>query len=44
MTIKEKTLLKLEKDKLANRANELSLKIKDHEDKVSKDIEKTQKR
>jgi hypothetical protein len=44
MTIKEKTLLKLEKDKLANRANDLSSKIKEHEDKVSKDIEKTQKR
>lgn len=37
-TCKEKTMLKLEKDKLNNKANELQKKIKDHEDKVSKDI------
>ena len=37
-TCKEKTMLKLEKDKLNNKSNDFTKKIKDHEDKVSKEI------
>jgi len=37
-------LLKLEKDKLQKRVNEIQRKIKEHEDKVSKDIENSHKR
>lgn len=37
--VKEKALLKLEKDKASKRANEIQMTIKDHETKVQKQID-----
>jgi len=43
-TLKEKALLKLEKEKLQKRVNEIQKNIKDNEDRVSKEIEESHKR
>lgn len=43
-TVKEKALLKLEKEKLQKRVNDITKGIKDHEEKVSRDIEESHKR
>jgi regulator of replication initiation timing len=43
-TVKEKALLKLEKEKLQKRCNEIQKRIKDNEDKVTRDIEESHKR
>lgn len=43
-TLKEKALLKLEKEKLQKRVNEIQKGIKDNEDRVSKEIEESHKR
>ena len=43
-TVKEKVLLKLEKDKLSKRIVEIQKTIKHHEDAVSKGIEESHKR
>lgn len=44
VTVKEKALLKLEKDKLQRRAHDLNTLIKQNEAKVQKQIEQAQKR
>ena len=43
-TLKEKALLKLEKEKLQKRAAEIARRIKDDEDRVSREIEESHKR
>lgn len=42
--MKEKALLKLEKEKLSKRVNEIQKRIKDDEERVSKEIEESHKR
>jgi regulator of replication initiation timing len=44
ITVKEKALLKLERDKLQRRAHDLNQLIKQNEAKVQKQIEQAQKR
>jgi sperm-associated antigen 16 protein len=43
-TLKEKALLKLEKDKLAKRINTIASKIKDQQDRVTREIEENHKK
>lgn len=43
-TVKEKALLKLEKEKLQKRVNEIQKHIKDDEERVSREIEESHKR
>jgi chromosome segregation ATPase len=43
-TLKEKALLKLEKDKLAKRINTISKQIKDQQDRVTREIEENHKK
>ena len=43
-TLKEKALLKLEKEKLQKKCNDIAKAMKDHEEKVSKDLEEAHKR
>lgn len=42
--VKEKALLKLEKDKLQNRVNEIQTEVKNIEEKVQKQIEQSMKK
>lgn len=42
--VKEKALLKLEKDKLQKRVQEIQKMIKDHEEKVQKQIDASMKK
>lgn len=44
MTLKEKTLLKLEKEKLQKKANEIKRRMKEKEDEVANAIEKSKSR
>lgn len=41
-TVKEKALLKLEKEKIQKKVNEVAKKIKDNEERASKEFEQRQ--